>query len=111
MAVRRLIGKIVFRNIRFGEILNNISRTNFFIVFKNNIRENPDNYFAHLSNLHASIFRGEVKLENPETLTLKIRLSLTSKWIDNQKVSWSMKTGNAWSQRPDFPITASKLTS
>ena len=26
-------------------------------------------------------------LENPETLTIKILLSLTTKWIDNQKVS------------------------
>ena len=45
-----------------------------------------------------------VMLENPETLTIKIRLSLTTKWIDNQKFSWSIKTGNAWSQRPDFPL-------
>ena len=44
------------------------------------------------------------QLENPETLTIKIRLSLTTKWIDNQQVSWSIKTGKAWSQRLDFPL-------
>ncbi len=44
-----------------------------------------------------------VRMENPETLTIKIQLSLTTNWIDNQKVSWSIKTGKAWSQRPDFP--------
>ena len=44
-----------------------------------------------------------VYLENPETLTIKIQLSLTTKWIDNQQVSWSIKTGKAWSKGPDFP--------
>ena len=42
-------------------------------------------------------------LENPENLTIKIRSRLTTKWIDNQLVSWSMKTGNAWSKGPDYP--------
>ena len=37
--------------------------------------------------------RAHYNLENPETLPIKIRLSLTTKWIDNQKVSWSIKTG------------------
>ena len=43
-------------------------------------------------------------MENPETLTIKIRLSLTTKWIDNQQFFWSSKTGNTWSQRLDYPV-------
>ena len=63
----------------------------------NTIRENFI-FFIYQNQLATS------PLENPETLTIEIRLSLTTKWIDNQKFSWSIKTGNAWSQRPDFPV-------
>ena len=43
------------------------------------------------------------KMENRETLTIKIRLSLTTKWIYNQQVPWSIKTGKVWSVRLNLP--------
>ena len=60
---------------------------------------------AHTGQTHVQV---NDLLENPEALTIKIRLSLTTKWIDNQKVSWSIKTGNTWSKGPDYPLVSGK---
>ena len=43
-------------------------------------------------------------VENPDALWSKIRLRLTTKRFDKQVVSWSIKTGNASSERSSFPL-------
>ncbi len=48
-------------------------------------------------SLEAQSINEQIRVENPKTLIIKIRLSVTTKWIDNQQVSWSIKTGKAWS--------------